>query len=215
MWITESGDKKVNVIVALISVSLSFFVVLSFLIFRKMRRSVFMMFIFFISLCDLIANASVFFPGTDESIWCFFQGIFMQYFYSVSFIWTMILTYNMYSLGTKGKLGVDIKTFHLIAWGVPLVLALLPLTTETYRSAKDDDDWCWINSRYEERDGSQFLTYFWTMVSFWIPLFLCCIACFYWGQVMIYFDYGVNNEYAKGVINQVVSTLIAYPIIIW
>lgn len=163
----------------------------------------------------MIANSSVFYPtdGHGGSIACFLQGFVQNYFYLCSFFWTITLAYNIHALAVHGKLQIYIKVFHCINWGVPLVLSLLPLTTEMYKESSDDDDWCWLQARYQTADSSQ-VTLFWTFFAFWIPLLLCAGTSIYWESVMMSAVTYRNNEHANTCIKRVVNTLVCYPIII-
>jgi hypothetical protein len=65
---------------------------------------------------------------------------------------------------------------HLICWGLPLVVTLLPLTTNTYGKMDDDSVWCFITNRSGSPSWGVLV---WEIVTFysWIWLLIASNVC--------------------------------------
>eukprot|EP01035_Chromulina_nebulosa_P040064 gene40064-54163_t len=69
-------------------------------------------------------------PG--GSVLCWIQGIVQLYFTVCSWLWTLVLSYTIYSVIAEGKLWFKLWHVQSLCWIMPIILALLPLTTNTY-----------------------------------------------------------------------------------
>src|SRR4051812_11698704 len=105
-------------IVSIISVISSGLVFLTFLFFKGMRKKLFMQIITIISVSDLIGNISytMTYRPNNGNWWCSLQGFCNMFFYPVSWMWTTMLMYFLYSLAVSGKLPLSRKFIHLICW---------------------------------------------------------------------------------------------------
>jgi hypothetical protein len=74
------------------------------------------------------------------------QGIAQQ-FYPASSMWTVMLTYSLYSLVIYGKIVMTEWQMHLIVWGILTLIIVLPFSTSTYGTEADDNFFCWILSK--------------------------------------------------------------------
>ena len=200
--------KRFEFFITLISCTLTFGVILSFGVFRKMWSKIFMRIIFYAALSIFIANATVFSNSPDEYYLCFFQGVFQQYFYPSSWIWTTILSYLIYCLVMFGKIEMEELKMHLIGWGVPLFTTLLPLTTSTYST--DDDGFCWINSRGDAYDE---WTKFWQGLTFG-GIAIACTLCMCYYALRIYMKIRIEKAQCSPSVISAMNTLFIYPVII-
>lgn len=117
-------------IAAVISVGASLAVVLTCMTFRNMRDKLFMHMIAFISLSDLLGNIAYAFPyrPSNDDWWCKVSGVLNLVCYPMSWLWTLVLVYFLYSLATSGKVPQNMLMIHSICWGLPLLLFLLSLS---------------------------------------------------------------------------------------
>ncbi|KAJ1440513.1 hypothetical protein B484DRAFT_443433 [Ochromonadaceae sp. CCMP2298] len=203
-------NKDAELYITIVSTSASFVVLLSFLLFRSLWRSVFMRTIFFISFCDTIANCTVFFGSPGDGVMCSVQGLVQQFFYPASWFWTCMLSFLIYSLVTHGKIAMSQLQMHLICWTIPLFLTLLPLTTSDYGQAPEDDDFCWIQPRGGGR--SENMAIFWQILTFDAVIFGTGMLMFYWG-VLVYLKVRANTGTTPAVRNAM-NMLFLYPVII-
>lgn len=202
----------VSTLCATISCLLSFIVLLTFVFFKRMRSKLFMRIIAYVSLCDLIANATIFVGVPSDFYLCFFQGILQQYFYPASWLWTTMLMFLLYSLVLRGKILVSKKKMMLICWGLPLLCALLPLSTDTYKASDTDDDWCWITPHH---DGSfqRHLTVMWQVLTFDILINVCFVLMIGWG-LRIYWKLHVEKLQCTPQVLAALQSLFAYPVLL-
>lgn len=121
-------------IASIISVVLSGLVALTLTLFQNLRKKLYMQIIALISLSDLIGNIAytTTFRPENGNWWCSAQGFFNLYFYPASWMWTTVLMYFLYSLAVSGRMAIREATLHLFCWGLPLLVSLLYLTTNTY-----------------------------------------------------------------------------------
>jgi hypothetical protein len=58
---------------------------------------------------------------------------------------------------------------HAITWGICILITVLPLTTSTYGTHANDDDWCWLQPSSRSNVGGE------TMFLIWLYLTFDCI----------------------------------------
>ena len=158
----DMGDRKIIKTVALISSTLSFigslFIVVSWMLFARLRTFPFRL-VLYLSIADignsLATILAIAEKGMDEpngcvktSVLCSISGFLMQFFEVASFFWILNISINLYLILVK-KVGNAIfgfeKTYHLLAWGVPLILAVIPVFLDAYGDA---GSWCWIKEQF-------------------------------------------------------------------
>ncbi len=211
-WSNVDDPHYAFVLSALFSCFLSLLVVITYLIFPQLKSKVFMKIITLISLCDCIANASELngIPNTRE--FCVIQGVVMQFFYPASWIWTVILTYLLYSLVIDGKISMPEWKMHAIAWGLSTLITVLPLTTSTYGKQDGDNYWCFIQP--SKRVPGTAATEFWQYLMFDALIFVCFLLMLSWG-ILIYYKLGVQEITASKIVLNAVRTLFIYPWILF
>ncbi|KAM9803239.1 si:dkey-100n23.5 isoform X5 [Syngnathus typhle] len=101
---------------------------------------------------------------------CDFQAWWLTYFDWSALAWVCLITLNLYFNLVREKSTNTYETFyHLIAWGVPLVMSSLPLFKGYYGPA---GAWCWITDDHVA----------WRFGIWYVPLFtlillmICCYA---------------------------------------
>jgi hypothetical protein len=163
-----------------------------------------------ISFCDLIANSSVLngLPGGDRDL-CVMQGIAQQ-FYQASWMWTVMLTYSLYSLVIYGKIVMTEWQMHLIVWGILTLIIVLPFSTSTYGTEADDDFFCWIRPKRQSTKGI-ITAVFWDILTFEVILFGSFVIMTYWGALMIY-KLRIQQIPKTQTMRSALRTLIRYPV---
>ncbi len=89
--------------------------------------------VFFISLSDFcysIINCLGF--PLNGTLQCSIQAFGIFYFPLASWLWTVMLVYQLKTLLILKMLHIPMIWIHGICWGIPLVLSLLPLSTNPY-----------------------------------------------------------------------------------
>lgn len=193
--------------VACVACCFSAYVIGTILFFRTMQRGNFMPIILYMSLSDLGMNAvSAFgFPRNGTPL-CWIQGILATYFTICSWFWTTMLSYRIYSKIRYGSCALRLSTMHLISWGVPLFLTLIPLTTTNYGSDADQTQWC----LFKHRKGSpSWVDSFWSFSTFFASLVICVLLMITW-KILITMKF--RNSPVKAAVARTYDKVYLYPI---
>jgi hypothetical protein len=208
----DSGDpRNAYFYSALISCFLSLTVVITYLLFPRLQGKLFMKIITTISLCDCIANASELLgqPGNDDL--CATQAVLQQFFYPASWLWTVILTYLLYSLVAHGKISLAEWKMHLIVWGICIAITVLPLTTSTYGRHANDDNWCWIQVSSHRRGGFPAVVV-WDYLTFDCVIYGCFFLMALW-SILIFYKLSIQQIVPTETVTSALRTLILYPLV--
>jgi hypothetical protein len=211
-WEEPSDPHHATLVSAVLSCAFSFGVVVTFVLFPRLQNKLFMKIITLISLCDCIANASQLngLPVTREL--CVLQAMTQQFFYPASWMWTVIMTYLLYSLVVYGRITIPEWKMHVIVWGICTTITFLPLTTSTYGKQNGDNFWCWIepSSHYS---ASIVATEIWEYLTFDCVIFGCFLLMTGWGS-LIFYKLRIQHVKATKTVKTAIRTLFAYPVII-
>ena len=131
-----SVDEIIFILLAALSASFSLIVVLTGLLWPTTLLSKsrpFSTIVFFISLSDFCCSIMncLGFP-LNGTLQCSIQAFGLFYFPLASWLWTVMLVYQLRTLLILKSLHISISWIHVICWGIPLVLSLLPLSTNPY-----------------------------------------------------------------------------------
>lgn len=164
---------------AVMSCCFSVAVIGTILFFKPMvNNGKFMPIILFISICDLGQNfASAFGFPDDNSEICWFQGIVSTYFTLSGWFWTTILAFRIYCLVRYSVCKLELWKMHAIAWGLPLVLVMLPLSSIDIGESPTGSQWCIFVRR---GNNPRWLVAFWSYFSFFGWLFACSSLMILW-----------------------------------
>lgn len=134
-------------ICAVISVTSSLMVVLTLVLFPRMRTKTFMSIVAYISIGDIIGNFPYLFPyrpGTGNW-WCSAQAFMNLAGYPMGWMWTVVLVYFLYLLGARGEIPRNLNTQHAACWSIPVVVALSTRIFTKY-SGPHGADVCSVNT---------------------------------------------------------------------
>lgn len=135
------------IVSSVISVLASSSVLLTLLVFPKMRAKTFMQVIAFVSIGDTLGNIPYIFPfrpGTGNP-WCSTQAFFNLTGYPIGWCWTVVLVYLLYCLGALGRMPNTLLPFHIVCWIVPLTVSLTTLAYSKFYGPHGVDT-CSINT---------------------------------------------------------------------
>jgi hypothetical protein len=130
----------------------SFSIILTYYLFEDLRRLRYVEFVFYVSLSVLIASLGKRFTKSyifillniyfklagalgevkNHSSACYFQDFASTTFNVSAAFWTTVIAYQLWLVISKGQTIKDIRLFHLICWIFPAIMALLPLSTNSY-----------------------------------------------------------------------------------
>lgn len=128
-----------------------FTVILTYLTFRDLRSLRYIELVFYVSLNDMIASIGLALGGSRSgSFVCTFQAIVTNMNYLSAIFWTTVIAYQLWLAVHYNHTIQQGKMFviHLICWGLPLIVTLLPLTTNEFGNADDESTWCFIADRF-------------------------------------------------------------------
>lgn len=134
--------------------------------------------IMYMSLAELLMNVTSMmgFPE-DGSFLCWLQGLLQVAMAISSWLWATVLSFMIYRIVINGRFKFNMPVAHLLCWGLPVVLALLPLTTSRYGAAEVDYQWCVMVPR---AGAPVWAVTFWSYASFFFWLFLCSALMLSW-----------------------------------
>eukprot|EP01133_Synstelium_polycarpum_P015295 gene15295-18109_t len=123
----------VDILLAL-SIAGSFFTVLTFMLFPKLRTYPIRLILY---LCMSIFFAQLFFDisfATSDTIMCIPSAILLHYFFLADFIWTFCVAFNFYQMIVKRNRDAESfeKYYHMASWGLPLIFVIAIAATQKY-----------------------------------------------------------------------------------
>ncbi|KNE67049.1 hypothetical protein AMAG_12127 [Allomyces macrogynus ATCC 38327] len=112
--------------------------------------------------------------GSVDSALCSAQGWMLQFSYTSSALWATMMATSSYLVVSRrwsfAEVAVKERWFHVVAWGVPLLLATVPMLIATgsnepfYGAAKY---WCWISRKWSA----------FRLITFYGPIWACFLYC--------------------------------------
>ena len=165
---TEKSKDEISmeqnmVICSAISLILTFFTISSFLILPDLNKKSYYKIVLYTTISDFFMSLG----GTlglhnKRDISCYVQWFLTNYFPLASVFWILVIIYELYKTIILTKPTKSLKYYHLICWTFPLIVTLLPLTTE-YVGPYNEWDWCYL-----QPGNSMTLWSFWIIASFYI-----------------------------------------------
>lgn len=150
--------ETINIIVSIFSILGSMFVMGCYFRFNDLRNFAFYL-VFMVAVSDFFYSIGFFLGdagGNDDthlgasSDLCTLQSILISYFGLTSLFWSVSIAYTLHQGFLKenpsfkpSEIDKHRVKFMVACWCIPVVLSLLPLTTESYG---DTGGWCWIMS---------------------------------------------------------------------
>jgi len=115
----------------------SLFIIFSFIFFKE-SRSFGTKLVFFLSISDFGFSLSTSFfwkyVNNEHKIACTTQGVLIQFFSAVSVLWSFFIGFSVYMNLWTERIDIEklTKYFHIVAWGYPVIAALIPLLHDSY-----------------------------------------------------------------------------------
>eukprot|EP01038_Epipyxis_sp_PR26KG_P016425 gene16425-22396_t len=187
-------------------------VILTYIVFPDLRRLRYIELVTYVALNNLIASSGIALgPATSksQSFVCWYQGFTTNFNYLSSVLWTVIITYQVWLVSYNGKVLSNLSWIHGVCWGLPLLVSLLPLTTNTYGKVDENSVWCSISNR---SDSPKYGEIFWVIFSFYIWLW---ISVFITILLLVSITFKLRRmAIIPQLIRKTVYKLIIYPIIL-
>eukprot|EP00301_Raphidiophrys_heterophryoidea_P021521 c5925_g1_i2.p1 GENE.c5925_g1_i2~~c5925_g1_i2.p1 ORF type:complete len:333 (-),score=36.41 c5925_g1_i2:82-1056(-) len=148
--IWESRFWPLILVCAILGMLGSLYIIFSFAILKKFRRSPFTM-VFCAGCCDLLSIIGMFISSPTNKDLCQLAGSWRNYFPLANYCWTTAVAVTMFLMTTsnhvsdhRSKVRFTIAT-HLACWLIPLAFTLPPALSHSFVLL--DYQWCWISSK--------------------------------------------------------------------
>jgi len=152
-------------------------------------------------------------PGVpiDQSFGCWFEGIVTNIFTLSALLWTVVITWVMYSTIAYRTTSPHSLLISSVCWGIPILATFLPFINSSY-GAPSGEGWCWVIDTARTPDwGPQFWFwmsfYAWVWITFFAILFLFVLIIYKARTV-------VRTESNAKKLKSVMMNLAGYPIAI-
>lgn len=106
---------------------------------------------------------------------CYLQAFLTNVFPLATIFWTTTIAYMVFGIIYRSrKIDIHSKPVLALTFILPVILTLLPLSTETFGSPQDKDDWCFVRERASS-NAPEWTTMFWSMFCFYAWIFLTAL----------------------------------------
>jgi hypothetical protein len=197
-----------------LSASMSFFVVLTSIVFGDMGKRPFMRIIFWISFCDLVGSVcgAFGFPPNSSPL-CPIQSFVLVSFFKASWMWIVVLCYQMNYFLKFGRFGLRPWQMHIIIWSLSFGTSLMPLAAVEYGRDDDPAGWCFLTNG---TSGSK-VTFYWGLATFNIVLIICLVTMITLSILMYVRFRGLTDTVRQNVVH-IVHGFYLYPLgmmVVW
>mmetsp|Transcript_2135 Transcript_2135/g.7623 ORF Transcript_2135/g.7623 Transcript_2135/m.7623 type:complete len:362 (-) Transcript_2135:29-1114(-) len=134
-----------NITFSTISLLGSTFILLSYFLFKDLRKLSFKL-VLWLSFSDALSGMSTLIGSpADGSAICYIQAYITQFFAIASFAWTTCIAFTLYFTVIMHRADVAdyYYHFHAYVWGLSFVLVPIPQIFDDYG---DSGYWCWIRN---------------------------------------------------------------------
>jgi hypothetical protein len=202
--------QNTEVIPGIISSIASFSVCLTIAFFPHLRCLRYIELVFYVSINDLIASIGISLGKTsDGSAACWFQGLSTNFNYLSAIMWSTVITYQVWLIVCKKDVIKDLTRAHILCWGLPLIVTLLPLTTSIYGNDDADAGWCFIADR---KGSPSWSLLFWFILSYYVWVWIAMLFNVFFVCAILYKLYRMKEIPQR--VNTTIRKLLLYPIII-
>lgn len=205
----------VKTTVASISLIASLFIIFVIWLFKKYKHFVqrLILSLSVAAFLDSIGYLLTGVPQKDNAL-CDFQAWLLSYMGFSILLWVCCITFNLYWNAIKQvKTDKFEKYYHLVSWGIPLIVACLPLINNHYGPA---GPWCWISKDSDNSVAWRFSTYY-------VPTYVCIFGLFgVYSYIFITIrrqikrwegTYSSEAERSKALMKQDIKPLMWYPVV--
>eukprot|EP00939_MAST-03C_sp_MAST-3C-sp1_P002490 g2490.t1 len=164
---SNSSERKALQVIPLIGAAFSIlggiFIVVTFLMFERVRKMTTFRLIALMSVSDIFSSISRFVNvssdadedgnGCDVSTACYVQAGMSQYFETSGFFWVLCISVHIYYLlhvvkgaPTSRQRCRMFAAYNAVSWGLPLLLLAVAIATGVLGDA---GQWCWISKDHQ------------------------------------------------------------------
>lgn len=163
-------------VIASLSCGCSLFILLIFQRYPELKKYELSRLVNMICLCDLFGSLGMAFGHPEDgSIQCIIQAILTNVFPIAGVLWTtlisLLLLIHVFKFRSIDRFSWQI---NFLCFFLPLLVTLLPLTTQQFGLQNEDTGWCFLKDR---SNSPSWTLLFWTAVSFYLWM---------WGGMVLY-----------------------------
>lgn len=191
-----------------------FLVLISVLIFPDLRNYRYIQLAVFVAINNFLGSVGIALGAQrDGSFGCAFQAITTNANYLSAIFWTNVIAYQFYILVFRGGMIPDhqMRWIHVVCWGIPIFLTLIPLTMLDFGNSDDEESWCYYAMRGNSSRFKTSTLLIWKIFSFYLWVWLSAGVSVY---LLTITNYRIRTM--EVVPNEVLTTrarLMWYPII--
>lgn len=170
--------------------------------------------LFFISFTDMIASIALAFGfPQDGTTLCSSQGFLIAWAFPASWLWTLLLVYQLRSAMIYRRLFLGLAQMHGIVWTASFLVALLPLSTNPY--GQDD-----IGDGHNpcNYSGKPVTAMAWVLSDFYGVLLLCFLLMTSFAIHMIIHHFHTKSDSCLRKTHELIFSTFLYPlgmVIVW
>jgi hypothetical protein len=163
----------------------------------------------FANIMGNIPSAMGVFPRNGTML-CTYQGFSITYFFPVSWMFTVILAYLLRGLAYTGRLRLLRHHIHVICWGLPLLFAVLRMSTNTYgvESNLEYHSVCTYGGHNTEAG------FLWEAITFCGLLLFACALMIFWLAEIRYLQKQKSTMATSATFVIAKETLFWYPVLL-
>jgi hypothetical protein len=132
--------------------------------------------VYYIALCDLFGTIGwIIGESRDGTLKCWLQSMITSYFPLVSLFLTTLIAFILFAVIYKKHWTILFSTqLFSCCWFIPLVLTLLPLSTNQYGNPGSTHGWCFL----DRSPSHQWTLTFWIFFSFYVWFYVAVLIYF-------------------------------------
>lgn len=182
---------------------------------RPLRRKIHAQLVSFVALSDFMASMVYLFGRVESGTpLCWIQALTSNSFTVSSFFWSIAIAYQIYvTVNLKSSLSrSQIIIFHIFCWGLPVLLTLLVLTTNTYGHEDDAYVFALGCSITQRQSSPQYGLLLWEILAFYLWLWLSVVII-----VFLYIRIGFRlyqMDVVSVAMSKAVLNIFLYPLIL-
>jgi hypothetical protein len=155
------------IVMSTISAVGSLSIILTYLLFKKMREKKLIELMFYVSLSNFGTSiGSAMGIPRDGSALCWFQGIATNIFTLSSIFWTVVIALSLNRIVATAQMLDITPLVHLFCWILPAAISLVPISQVRYGSL--GKEWCFYNARDDDFPDWNLAVWDWVGFYLWV-----------------------------------------------
>lgn len=184
-------------------------VIVTFLSFDILHKKQYMIVVYYMSVAlFFMAVGSLLLKPPDGSIACWTQALFTKIFIVSAVMWGCLLSFLMLHVTVYAKKFELSWKHHLVCWGFPLLLALLPLIHCSY-GYEEARKFCWLVAN---KNTSLNTVFIWHIMTYYFPIGVCFVLMVFNIARCTRFYLNVSHGPVKACLSNMIQKLCIFPI---